>query len=253
MYLPTNILLPSVEVLPIRVRSSFVVGAIISLFFYYFVERQRKTKLLQAEHLRAEQLHKESYRAQLEALKNQINPHFLFNSLNVLHSLIYVDQDKAAQFLSQLSEVYRFLLDSSSKQLVPLKTELELVHAYLYLLKTRFGENVQFQVEVPDAYRQLELPPTAAQMLIENAIKHNGSTSRKPLLISIFVADGKLVVKNNLQPRFDEVKSTKIGLKNISTRYSYLTSQEVEIEQMDQEFIVRLPLLKVEQHENTYH
>ncbi|WP_207429944.1 sensor histidine kinase [Sabulibacter ruber] len=251
VYLPTFILLPDTEVLPIRVRLGFVVGAIISLFFYYFVERERKIKQLQAEHLRAEQLQKESYQAQLEALKNQVNPHFLFNSLNVLNSLIYVDQDKATQFLSQLSEVYRFLLDSSGKQLVPLKKELELVHAYIYLLKTRFGDNVQFTVKVPDAYQQLELPSTAVQMLLENAIKHNGSTPQKPLLISIFVADGKLAVKNNLQPRLDEVNSNKIGLKNIGTRYSYLTTQKVEIEQTEEAFTVRLPLLKVEQHENS--
>ncbi|ARS35770.1 sensor histidine kinase [Pontibacter actiniarum] len=245
VYLPTHLLLPSAEVLPLRVRLGFVVGAIISLFFYYLVERERKVKQLQEEHLRAEQLQKETYRAQLEALKNQVNPHFLFNSLNVLNSLIYVDQDRAAAFLSQLSEVYRSLLDSSGKQLVPLKKELELVQAYIHLLKTRFGANVQFLVEVPDAYRQLELPPTAVQMLLENAIKHNGYTSQKPLQISIFVADGKLVVKNNLQPRLDEVKSTRIGLKNIGTRYSYLTGQEVEVTQTEQDFIVRLPLLKV--------
>lgn len=246
VYLPTFMLLPSAEILPIRVRLGFVVGAIISLFFYYFVERQRKMKQLQAEHLRAEQLQKESFKAQLEALKNQVNPHFLFNSLNVLNSLIYVDQDQAVHFLGQLSDVYRALLNSGDKQLVPLQSELELVRAYMYLMETRFGKNVQFQVEVPDACLHLELPPTSLQMLLENAIKHNGSTLQKPLTIQLFVADNKLVVKNNLQPRLEEVASNKVGLKNICSRYSYLTNQQVEIEQTADEFIVRLPLLSVD-------
>ncbi|MFD2513249.1 sensor histidine kinase [Pontibacter locisalis] len=238
--------------LPERLRLAYVISSVASLFFYYFVERQRNIKQLQAEHLRAEQLQKENFRAQLEALKNQVNPHFLFNSLNVLSSLIYVDQDKAATFLSQLAEVYRALLDSGDKQLVPLEQELSLANAYIYLMRTRFGDNVQFQVEVPSEYLHLQLPPTSLQMLLENATKHNGSTSTKPLHIRIYVVDEKLVVENNLQPRLEEVASTKVGLQNISSRYKYLTDKKVEIKQSEQSFTVALPLLDVATYESSY-
>ncbi|WP_347158811.1 sensor histidine kinase [Pontibacter chitinilyticus] len=247
IYLPTYIVIPGVNILPLRVRLGCTVSTIISLFFYYFVERQRERKQLQTEFLRAEQLQKENFKAQLEALKNQVNPHFLFNSLNILSSLIYVDQDRAAQFLGQLADVYRALLDSGGKELVPLQKELELANTYSSLLKTRFGDSVHFQVDVKPKMLHYQLPPTSVQMLLENAIKHNGSTSQKPLIISIRVVDQKLVVTNNLQPRLDEVSSTKVGLQNISNRYKYLTDQQVEVEQTDSEFIVRLPLLQVEE------
>ncbi|TPE42138.1 sensor histidine kinase [Pontibacter mangrovi] len=241
-----------VELLPERVRLAYVISSVASLFFYYFVERQRNIKQLQAEHLRAEQLQKENFRAQLESLKNQVNPHFLFNSLNVLNSLIYVDPDKAATFLSQLAEVYRALLDSGDKQLVPLEEELHLANAYIYLMQTRFGDNVQFQVDVPPACLHLQLPPTSLQMLLENAIKHNGSTANKPLQIRIYTSEDKLVVENNLQPRLEGVTSTKVGLQNISSRYNYFTHEKVEVAQNEQTFTVALPLLDVTRYESSY-
>lgn len=241
------------EILPERVRLAYVISSITSLFFYYFVERQRNVKELQAEHLRAEQLHKENFRAQLESLKNQVNPHFLFNSLNVLHSLIYVDSDKAATFLSQLAEVYRSLLQTSDKQLVPLQQEMSLVNSYIYLLQTRFGDNVQFMVDVPDTCLQLQLPPTSLQMLLENAIKHNGSTTQKPLHIQITANHETIVVTNNLQPRLEETASNKVGLQNIISRYSYLTDKQVIVEKTESDFTVKLPLLHPEQHENSDH
>ncbi|MFD2247428.1 sensor histidine kinase [Pontibacter ruber] len=235
------------DLLPTRVRLAYVISSIASLFFYYFVERERNIKQLQAEHLRAEQLQKENFRAQLESLKNQVNPHFLFNSLNVLGSLIYKNQDQAVQFLGQLSEVYRTLLDSGQQQLVPLQKELELANAYIYLMKTRFGDNVQFEVEVPQDKLQLQLPPTSVQLLIENAIKHNGSTSKKPLVVKIYTSGNKLVVENNLQPRLSEVTSTGLGLQNISNRYKYMSDEQVEINQNDSAFTVKLPLLSTDE------
>jgi LytS/YehU family sensor histidine kinase len=233
------------HLLPERVRLAYVISSVAALFFYYFVERERNVKKLQAEHLRAEQLQKENFRAQLEALKNQVNPHFLFNSLNVLNSLIHIDPDKAATFLSQLSEVYRALLESGDKQLVPLEKELELANAYIYLMQTRFGGNVQFKVDVPATYLPLQLPPTSLQMLLENAIKHNGSTVNKPLHISIYVRNDKLVVENKLQPRLEEVTSTKVGLQNIRSRYKYFTDDRVEVTQTEGSFVVALPLLDI--------
>ncbi|NDK55404.1 sensor histidine kinase [Pontibacter fetidus] len=241
-----------INLLPERVRLAYVISSVTALFFYYFVERERNLKQLQAEHIRAEQLQKENFKAQLEALKNQVNPHFLFNSLNVLNSLIYIDPDKAATFLGQLAEVYRGLLDTGDKPLVTLEKELQLANAYIYLMQTRFGDNVQFKVDVPAAYLHLQLPPTSLQMLLENAIKHNGSTPAKPLHISVFVKEDKLVVENNIQPRLDEVTSTKVGLQNISSRYQYFTDAKVEVAQTGQSFIVALPLLNAAPYESSY-
>ncbi|WP_415837329.1 sensor histidine kinase [Pontibacter korlensis] len=253
VYIPTYVLYPEMEILPIRVRIGTTVGAIISLFFYYFVQRHRERKQLQEEFIRSEQLQKESFKAQLETLKTQVNPHFLFNSLNILNSLIYKNQNQAAQFLEQLSEVYRALLDNGQKTLVSLQTELKLAEAYMYLMKTRFGSKVEFHLDVPQERMHLSLPPTSLQMLLENAIKHNGSTAQRPLHIHIYTSEEALVVQNNLQPRLEEVKSTQLGLENIKKRYAFLTDREVEIIQNEDEFIVKLPLLKIEQYENSYH
>ena len=193
-----------------------------------------------------EQLQKENFKAQLESLKSQIDPHFLFNSLNILGSLIYKDPGKAVQFLGQLSKVYRVVLDSGRKQTVTLEGELELVNAYIYLLKTRFGDNLQIQTDIPLDRMHYLVPPTSVQMLVENAVKHNGYSAEEPLTIKIFVADKMLIVTNNLQPRLDKEGSTKIGLQNIVNRYRFLTDKPVEIEPTPGEFTVRLPLLEEE-------
>ncbi|MFD3003706.1 sensor histidine kinase [Pontibacter toksunensis] len=211
------------------------------------MERERWKTKLQEEFLRSEQLQKENFRAQFESLKSQIDPHFLFNSLNVLGSLIYRDPGKAVQFLGQLSKVYRIVLESNRKQVVPLRTELELVEAYTFLLKTRFGSNFQIMTDVPLEKMEHGLPPTAVQMLVEKAIKHNGYTPGEPLAIKIFVEGNKLVVANNLQPRLEPANSSKVGLQNIMNRYSHLTEEQVEICPTEDEFIVKLPLLQEEE------
>lgn len=247
IFIPQYLFIPTVEFTPKGVRLTLVVTSFISLFFYYFVERERIKKKLQGEFLRAEQLQKENFKAQLESLKNQVDPHFLFNSLNILGSLIYKDPGQAVQFLGQLAKVYRTVLHSSRKLLVPLLTEMELSNSYIYLMKTRFGNSLQFKTDVPSEKMHYELPPTSVQMLIENAIKHNRFTVQEPLTIRIYVANGMLVVENNLQSRLDKGSSTKVGIQNIINRYKYLTERQVEVAPTAKEFIVRLPLLEVEE------
>ena len=242
---PFSIVFPDIEVQPGRVRFNFVVIAIITLFFYYFVERERSKKQLQAQMLRAAQLQKENFEAQLKSLKDQVSPHFLFNSLNVLSSLIQQDTEKAAVFTQRLSDLYRSLLSNSDHQLIPLQKELEVAEAYIYLLKTRFGEAVQFQLDIAPEKKELLLPPGSLQMLLENSIKHNGSTRKKPLLIRIFSEGDSLIVINNLQPRQEKVDSTGTGLQNIKRRYRYLSDEEVKVTTDQKEFRVRLPLLKM--------
>lgn len=247
---PFIMVFPDIEVLPNRIRFNIAFMAILSLFFYYFVERERSKRNLQEKILRSTQLQKENFQAQLEGLKNQINPHFLFNSFNVLSSLITHNKTQAREFVARLSTVYRSLLVHSEKQLVTLEEEMKLSRAYIYLLSTRFGANLQFNINVEEDHLQLLLPPGSVQMLIENAIKHNGSTRKNPLYIDIMSKEKILIVKNNIQPRLEKIESTKTGLQNIRRRYKFLSDREVEIVSTDKEFTVLLPLLEIQAHED---
>lgn len=244
-WIPLMLLFEPEAFVPIRVRNAFGVSIVVSLFFYYFVERERSKKQLQTEMLRSARLQKENFQAQLENLKDQVNPHFLFNSLNVLVSLIPQDAERATEFTRKLSELYRSFLDNSAEQLIPLRKELEIIDAYIYLLKTRFGESIQFEMQIASEVKELQLPPGSLQVLVENAIKHNGSTRMKPLLIEIFSEGDFLLVRNNLQPRLEQIQSTNTGLKNIESRYSFLSDKKLEFTKTESHFLAKLPLLKV--------
>lgn len=252
-YFPTVLIFPPEAIDPERVRTAFVVTITISLFFYFLVERERSKRKLQEKILRSTQLQKENFEAQIQSLKNQVNPHFLFNSLNVLSSLIRQNQEKAREFLHRLSQVYRSFIDHSHEQLVGLTKEMKLTEAYIYLLKTRFGDSVQFETDIAEEYKNSLLPPGALQMLVENAIKHNGSTRKKPLVIQIFTKDQKIFVKNNRQPRMEKIESTKTGIQNITRRYRYLSDKKVNFTSTEKEFIAELPLLNPEAYESSHH
>lgn len=244
-FLPFTLLYPDVESIPEQLRTAYVLTCFFSLFSYFFVEREKSQKIFQTELIRSAQLQKENFQAQLQHLKNQVNPHFLFNSLNVLGSLIKKDRDQAVVFVNRLSEVYSAFLNFSDKQLISLEKELELTRAYIYLLSTRFGSNIKFKIDVNTECLSFRLPPGSLQMLVENAVKHNASTIRNPLIVSVYTEREKLVVQNTVRPRKEQVKSTGSGLVNIKKRYRYLSNQEVEQNESQTEFIVKLPLLKV--------
>lgn len=250
-YIPLLLIFSAKALLPVRLRTAFIVSTIISLFFYYFVERERSRKKLQAEMLHSARLQKENYQAQLESLKDQVQPHFLFNSLNVLSSLILKDQDQALEFTRRLSDLYRSFLNHGQESLIPLIKEVEVSRDYCFLLKTRFGKAIQFNFDVPGENNEYHIPPGSLQMLIENAVKHNGSTSQQPLRIRVYEEDDLLIVLNNLRPRNEKKNSTGTGLKNIKNRYKYLTDRKVIVKKTSEEFIVKLPLLKVEEYENS--
>lgn len=186
----------------------------------------------------------ESAQAQLQNLKEQVSPHFLFNNLSVLSSLVYKDQDKAVDFINQLSKVYRYLLDSGKNELISLEEELTFINSYTYLLQIRFDKNLEFKIDISSSKRHLLLPPMALQLLIENAIKHNEISSDLPLKITIEAFDDILEVKNNLQPRSNKEESSNTGLNNIKQRYNYYTNREVEVIKNEKQFIVRIPLLQ---------
>ena len=181
--------------------------------------------------------------AQLQNLKNQINPHFLFNNLSVLSSLVYKDQDKAVDFINQLSKVYRYLLDNRNNELVTLDTELTFIKSYNYLLQIRFDQNISFIIHIDDDKLSQLILPMSLQMLIENAIKHNEISIDLPLTISVFIEDNLLIVQNNLQPRTSPEESSKTGLQNIRDRLKFYSEKQLEISESSDYFIVKMPLI----------
>jgi two-component system, LytTR family, sensor kinase len=186
----------------------------------------------------------ESLQAQLQNLKDQVNPHFMFNNLSVLSSLVYKDQDKAVDFINQLSKVYRYLLDSRGTELVSLGEELAFIQSYTYLLQIRFDKNLRFDINIPEEKESLLLPPMALQMLVENAIKHNEISNELPLHVEINVKEDTLEISNNLQLRSNPEVGSKTGLKNIKERYKFFTTEEVKVNEIKGKFIVAIPLLK---------
>lgn len=223
---------------------SIIIGTLVSLLLLtiefgkqFFI--QWKLSLVEVERYK-----KESIEAQLEVLKGQINPHFLFNNLSVLSSLVYIDQDKAVEFINQFSKVYRYVIDANNKELVELQTEMEFINSYIYLLNIRFGKNIHFKIDVDAKYLSKILPPMALELIIENTIKHNEVSNERPLLVEInTLKNNYLTIINNLQLRHDVKPGTKLGLNNIKKRYLHYTDEPVLIEKSEHSFIVQIPLL----------
>ena len=196
-----------------------------------------KETLVEAERLKREQIS-----ARYEALKSQVNPHFLFNSLNVLSSLVHKDADQAERFIHQLSAVYRYILDSRDKEVVSLEEEIRILRAYLFLMGIRFGAGLKVDIRLPDPPPG-QVAPLTLQMLVENALKHNEASKNKPLRIEIFQEDGYLVVCNNVQGKNALPESTGVGLPNIQARYRLLSGKEVLISNKNGYFAVKIPVL----------
>ena len=189
-------------------------------------------------------LQEENIISQFETLKSQVNPHFLFNSLNVLSSLIFIDPDKAAKFVRQMSKVYRYVLEHKDMDTITLKDELPFIESYIFLLKTRFDKNLLVNMLVAPECHSRKIPPMVVQLLVENAIKHNVIAKLKPLTINISIEnEDYLCVTNNLQLKTSREHSSKIGLDNIKKRYEYLTNKKVIIEENTEHFKVKIPLL----------
>ncbi|MGB3181338.1 MAG: histidine kinase [Cyclobacteriaceae bacterium] len=209
----------------------------------YYMNQLKKTQI------EAEKLKKATTEAQFASLKNQVNPHFLFNSFNVLSSLVYKDADMAADYLRQLSRVYRYLLQHQDGQSVSLSQEMAFIKAYLYLLDIRFGDNLIVNNHIDDRTDTLYLAPVSLQMLIENAIKHNVVSRNHPLTISLYFENGGgtryLIVENTLQKKETAPPSTNLGLSNIKQRYRFITDREVLVTDGPDTFKVLLPLIHI--------
>jgi sensor histidine kinase YesM len=205
---------------------------------------QQRTKELTEANTQLVKLQKENLQSQFEVLKQQVNPHFLFNSLNVLTSLIKIDPATAEKFTVQLSKVYRYVLENKEKDLVSLGTEMDFLKAYIYLLEIRFKDKVTIRSSIAERDAELYVVPLALQLLIENAIKHNTFSKRRPLTVELFIDEEQMLhVVNNLQSRETQMLSTGVGLANISKRYALLSERQPVFEITGDRFIAKIPLM----------
>jgi len=193
-----------------------------------------------------EVLKREKLAIEYEALKNQINPHFLFNNLTALTALVRKDQDKAVTFIQELSNTFRYVLESRDIEVIELEKERILLKSISYLYHLRHEDSLIIIINLTDTKGKFIIP-MALQMLVENAIKHNTVSASKPLSIEIVEQDGYIVVRNNYQPKMTKIASSRIGLKNIQSRYEYFTQKQMIVECDDDFFTVKLPLLVKEQ------
>ena len=225
-----------------RMNDGLVFMALLSAF--YLTTNRRSARRIEQLQVDAERMEKEAIQAQFDALKNQINPHFLFNSLSILSSLVDTDSKLAGQFINRLAKAYRYILDQRDNERVSLQTELDFITAYTFLLTIRFEDKFFVSIDVPpDARDRYTIAPLTLQLLVENAVKHNRLSEEEPLRVSIALNGDYLRVANPIQPRPDREPSTGIGLQNITNRYKLLTDRPVWIGEEAGEFVVKLPLL----------
>ncbi len=204
---------------------------------YYF----NKSRLTEIEKNKLERITAEQ---KLSTLKNQVNPHFLFNSLNTLVSIIPEEPNLAINFVQKLSKTYRNILEVRDEKLITIEKELEALDSYIYLLKTRFQGKIQILNTLDESIMHHFVLPLSLQILIENAVKHNITSKNKPLKVSLSNDNDYVTVRNNLQRKQQQYNSTKLGLANIKSRYELLTNQEIIVEETAEEFVVKLPIIK---------
>jgi len=210
---------------------------VITFHFVYYYNRYQQKRVKES------QIVAKTESAKFESLKNQLDPHFLFNSLNVLTALIGENPKQAEKFTTKLSKVYRYVLQQKDKDLVPLEEELRFAKSYMELLNMRFEGGILFSIPETISNTDLKIVPLSLQLLLENAVKHNVITTDNPLNIKIYEENGFLSIENNINRKDSMGKSTRVGLKNITQRYGLITNEKVEITNKNKLFKVRLPLL----------
>lgn len=200
----------------------------------------------ESEKLKKEQLERARAEAELEALKNQIDPHFIFNSLNALSHLIEKDPVRAKRFNDNMADVYRYILQNKARELVLLHEEMEFLNDYFSLLKIRFEEAMQLQINIDRAvYDHYLIPPISLQILVENAVKHNEFSDAVPLVITIDMQHDELIIHNQVRKKTLRKASSRIGLQNLGERYKLTTSKEISVKESSHDFTVSLPVLKI--------
>ncbi|GAB3805362.1 hypothetical protein GCM10028819_38490 [Spirosoma humi] len=225
-----------------RVNSVFNLVVMLSAFYLTIISRSYQQ--LKHVQLRAEKSEKEAAISQVEALKSQLSPHFLFNSLSILTSMVHEDADLSEQYIKQLARVYRYILEQRDQELVSLKTEVDFIRSYTFLLQIRFENKFEVIIELsPDEQSHYRIAPLSLQLLVENAVKHNRMAIDEPLRVRIHCQDDGLIIENTWLPRDQPEHSTGLGLQNIVNRYALLTKRPVWYGHQADLFIVKLPLL----------
>lgn len=230
---------------PVHLASAVVLGFMLTTFINVIQIGYQLIQHREEERLRTERFQRESIEARLDSLRQQIDPHFLFNNFSTLYSLIHEDQQQAGVFLLKLSDTYRLVLEHLDRDSVSVREELALIRAYTELLSIRYGGALQFHIDLPPEIQERQIIPFALQLLVENAIKHNQVEAEHPLRISIhYVPNQGLCVENNLVPRSSAPVSARIGLKNLEARYLYRLGKSISIIRDRRRFLVTVPLLK---------
>lgn len=232
--------------LQVNLVKNGLIVAVINLIITVTLEATIWFKRNQEAKFIAEKLQKENSEIRFETLKGQLNPHFLFNSLNVLSSLVGTDDEKAQQFIDEFSLVYRYTLDVIDKQVVELEEEIKFVKAYLYLQKIRFDEAFDYNIDIESGNLQKFLPALALQTVLENCFKHNKAAKDSPLQINIYDEEHYILVVNNIQSKNSRIDSKKVGLSNLKKRYNLLCRVEPEFKITESEYIAKLPLIETE-------
>jgi LytS/YehU family sensor histidine kinase len=231
-----------------RLNQSLMIPLFITVIFALWGHGQAFLIEWRQAAIDVERLKTENLKSKFESLKSQVNPHFLFNSLNALTNLVYADQDRAAEFIQKLSEVYRYVLDHQNDEVVSLKEEMDFLKSYVYLNQIRFGKNLSVTYENLDGWNEeWMVPPVALQMLMENALKHNEISTDFPLHVRVCLADNRLLISNNINPiTHPKRDSSGLGLSNIKERFAMMTDEQVVVEKSADQFSVQIPLLTVQ-------
>jgi LytS/YehU family sensor histidine kinase len=241
---PYNFFARSKSLLSIILISTMTMAIYEAMYFYL-----RLKKSIREE----EQVKQAIIQTQLDTLRNQAQPHFLFNTFNTLRDIINQNpKEDAEEFVNKLSDVYRFILDTGNANVIPLHDELRFARAYIHIQSERFGGNLKLNWDIPGAFLEMMIVPMSLQLLLENAIKHNVISKTKPLEINVKAKNGHLMVDNRIQLKSTQLPSTKVGLKNIVKRYALISNKSVEIKNDGNQFKVSLPLLTVLEQNNSY-
>ncbi|NIJ53786.1 sensor histidine kinase [Dyadobacter arcticus] len=228
-----------------RRRANTAITVMALMGAYYLAANKRANQKLQQVHLNEERLEKENIKAHFSALKNQVSPHFLFNNFSVLSTLIETNPEQSVEFVNRLSKAYRYILEQSDFELIKLRTEIEFLETYMFLLKTRFEDKIRLDIQIPsNEIDHYSIVPLSLQLLIENAVKHNQMSSSNPLVITIHRDDDFLFVSNPIRARQLPEPSTRLGLQNIIERYKLLINKPVSILSEHSQFVVKIPLIR---------
>lgn len=224
-------------------------GILVNIAFYMFLHLLHQSYQNQQVGIELERTKADNLGAQYELLKQQVNPHFLFNSLNTLKYMVESEDEHSVDFILKLSNFYRFTLESRKLDLIRLAEELEILDAYVFLLKARFEEGIDLSIDINPDYEQSLIPPFTLQLLVENCIKHNIVSFDKPLKIKLYSEKDMLVIENRLQLKTTREISTGLGLENINQRYTHLLNKAIEIQVSETLFSIKLPII----YENNHH